>query len=162
MLRMTLVRSVFHEESTLGLLFIDGKFECFTLEDQVRPLGEKVPKETAIPYGTYVVRLRHSPKFTPRYGHEMLWVTNVPMFEWILIHPGNKESHTDGCVLVGANAYCGPFGVEVANSIYAYKRLYDKVAGHAATGQLELVIQPFGFNDHGKSEYGTSESAPTG
>ena len=85
--------------TSLGRLFLNGKFLCDTLEDEYRDI--KVHSETRIPAGTYKVELVNSPKFSPRYGHDMLWVTNVPNFEGILIHPGNTEKDTSGCILLG-------------------------------------------------------------
>lgn len=85
--------------ATLGTLSLNGKFLCDTLEDEYRDI--KVHGETRIPAGTYKIELVNSPKFTPRYGHKMLAVTNVPNFQGILIHPGNTDKDTSGCILVG-------------------------------------------------------------
>lgn len=85
--------------TSLGRLFLNGKFLCDTLEDEFRDI--KVYSETRIPAGSYKIELVNSPKFSPRYGHLMLWITNVPNFEGILIHPGNTEKDTSGCILLG-------------------------------------------------------------
>lgn len=85
--------------ATLGTLSLNGKFLCDTLEDEFRDI--KVHGETRIPAGTYKIELVNSPKFTPRYGHKMLSVSNVPNFQGILIHPGNTDKDTSGCILVG-------------------------------------------------------------
>ena len=104
-------RYSFSENDTLGLLFIDGIFQCFTLEDQVRE-GEKVMHETAIPYGEYDVKFRevggfHN-RYENRYGKEfhkgMLELQDVPNFKYILIHCGNEHRHSSGCLLVGDSA----------------------------------------------------------
>lgn len=90
-------RRAFTATATIGDLFIDGKFECFTLEDAVRPFGEKVFGKTAIPSGEYEVVLDESPKFKRKMPH----VLNVPNFEGIRIHWGNGAQDTFGCILVG-------------------------------------------------------------
>lgn len=117
---------------TMGNLSIDGKFECNTLEDPHRKV--KIRKETRIPKGRYQVLLRYSPKFTPRYGHNMLWITKVPGFEYVLIHPGNKTTDTDGCILVGKAS-----GSTLLNSRKTYFDLYDKV--HVAASKKELFLE---------------------
>ena len=97
----------FGKDATNGLLFIDGKFECYTLEDEYRTV--KVMHETCIPEGTYPIEFRtvggFDAKYTKRYGADfhkgMLWIRGVPEFEYILIHTGNTDSHTSGCLLVG-------------------------------------------------------------
>ena len=81
--------------STIGEMTIDGKFECYTLEDIERDV--KIKCETAIPKGTYKVIINQSNRFKKL----MPLVLNVPNFEGIRIHPGNSNHDTEGCILVG-------------------------------------------------------------
>lgn len=95
-MKLLLKRDEFHDDCTIGQLFVDGEFECYTLEDVVRD-GPKIPRETAIPTGTYEVILNESPRFKkilPR-------LVDVPGFTGILIHGGNGPEDTSGCILVG-------------------------------------------------------------
>lgn len=95
-MNLRLVRTEFYSGNTIGKLYVDGKFECFTLEDTVRS-GPKVYGQTAIPVGNYRVTLELSPRFQkvlPR-------LHGVPGFEGVLIHTGNRAEQTDGCILVG-------------------------------------------------------------
>ena len=96
-------------DSTNGILFdvTDGrKFLCYTLEDESRE--EKVYGETCIPEGEYKVEFRkeggYHNKYSKRFAdiHKgMLHIVDVPNFEYILIHCGNTDEHTAGCLLVG-------------------------------------------------------------
>lgn len=100
---------------TIGKLYVDGKYFCNTLEDAVRK--DKIPNETAIPYGTYKVIVNMSPKFKrllPR-------LLDVPGFDGILIHRGNTPSDTSGCILVGENKVKG----KVINSTIYEKKLVE-------------------------------------
>ena len=83
------------ENSTIGELFIDGKFECYTLEDKEREV--KIKCETAIPKGTYKVIINYS----NRLKKQMPLLLNVPGFEGVRIHAGNSNHDTEGCLLVG-------------------------------------------------------------
>lgn len=85
------------ENSTIGELTIDGKFECFTLEDKERPV--KIKGETAIPKGTYKVIINKSNRFK----RLLPLLINVKNFEGVRIHPGNSNHDTEGCILVGSN-----------------------------------------------------------
>lgn len=93
----------FHETRTVGQLYVNGDFFCFTLEDKVREIPNKpvadwkVQNETAIPEGKYRVVLQNSPKF----GEETITLLRVPGFTNIRIHSGNMEDHTDGCLILG-------------------------------------------------------------
>lgn len=99
--RRTLTRS-----TTLGDLLVDGKLECYTVEDVVRkdpnpstPANEgKVMHETAIPAGTYEVIVNMSPKFKAMFPR----LLNVPGFTGILIHNGLSSQDSSGCILVGS------------------------------------------------------------
>ena len=90
-------RTTFGEEATLGYFEIDGVHECVTLEDRVRPEGEKVFGKTAIPSGKYRVIINLSPKFKKM----MMRLHDVSGFTGILIHSGNTPEDTLGCILVG-------------------------------------------------------------
>lgn len=90
-------------EYTIGRLALDGKYFCDTLEDRVRPSGEKVQGETAIPAGHYEVILNWSPRFKCA----LPMVLDVPGFSGVRIHAGNCAADTEGCVLVGFNQVKG-------------------------------------------------------
>jgi hypothetical protein len=83
------------DNSTIGELTIDGKFECYTLEDKERDV--KIKCETAIPKGTYKVIINQSNRFKKL----LPLLLNVPNFEGVRIHPGNTNHDTEGCILVG-------------------------------------------------------------
>ena len=129
------------EGITLSKIFVDGKFVCLGLEDPIR--AEKVKGETGIPAGIYKVGLRHSPKFSPKYGHNMLWVQNVPGYEFILIHPGNTKDDTEGCLLVGNTLGVVNNKIAVLASVTAYNMLYKMVLPSAQAGRLEIEYVNF-------------------
>ena len=105
-MKLKLVREFFTPTETLGSLYVDGKFFCFTLEDRDRGLrsshaltdilNRKVKAQTAIPYGKYKVSVTMSNRFK----RLMPLIHNVPGFEGIRIHGGNTHHNTEGCPLV--------------------------------------------------------------
>lgn len=134
---LSTVRYASTDRVTIGSLFVDGIMQCYSLEDAYHE--RKVPGQTRIPAGSYRVGLRYSPKFTPRYGHDMLWVQGVPGFEWILIHRGNSAKDTEGCLLVGSQVD----GETLKQSTFAYNQLYRKVVENAKNGELWLTMIDF-------------------
>lgn len=126
---------------SIGLFFIEYQFECYTLEDEART--EKVWGETRIHSGRYEIKFRKEGGFHARYlrrfGSEfhkgMLEITDVPNFKYVLIHIGNDEDDTAGCVLVGntANNPHASKGI-IGNSKDAYVSLYPKIADHLEAG----------------------------
>jgi len=125
-----LIRFSSQEDSTLGLLYIDGAFQCFTIEDEFRE--EKVHGETRIPEGIYELGIRAEGGFHERYKQRfrgvhkgMIEVKDVPNFKYILIHIGNWEDQTDGCLLLGNSAKQNVTGSGmVLESKIAYLRVY--------------------------------------
>lgn len=95
-MRLTLIRRWFGPDKTIGKLLVNGIFRYYVLEDLVRPSGNKVAGDTAIPYGRY----RVSVSFSPKLGRELPLIENVPNFSGIRIHAGIDESWTEGCVLI--------------------------------------------------------------
>ncbi|WP_044003040.1 DUF5675 family protein [Hymenobacter swuensis] len=119
-MHLTLKRTTFTTESTIGKLSIEGKFECYVLEDVVRKPGAgKVWGKTAIPAGTYPVTITYSNRFR----RLMPLLSGVKGFEGIRIHSGNTAADTEGCLLVGTSQ-AKDF---VGNSRAAYAVLYNKL-----------------------------------
>lgn len=145
-MRITVERFVSDDDTTVSLIFLDGAFCCFGLEDEHRE--EKIARETRIPAGTYAIKLRTAGGMNARYGRRfpdfhrgMLWLQDVPNFTWIYIHVGNTDDHTAGCLLVGEGAMCSPTAdMSVQASVRAYERLYREVVDAAEAGELDIEI----------------------
>ncbi len=96
-MKLELVRAECGNVCTVGELLLDGHHEAWTLEDVVRADGVKIPGETAIPAGFYMVDITYSPRFK----RELPLLLGVRNFVGIRIHPGNTASDTEGCILIG-------------------------------------------------------------
>lgn len=127
---LKLVRTDLTSQSTIGELSVDGKFECYTLEDVVRPV--KIKGMTAIPAGSYEVVISHSARFQ----RLLPLLLNVPNFDGIRIHAGNTAADTEGCLLVGqakaSNAISG--------SRNAFDALFAKLQAAAAREKIFIEI----------------------
>lgn len=110
--------------STLGVLNVD-RLSFYTIEDTYRKY--KIWGKTRIPAGTYEIKLRtegikheqYKKKFTFHKG--MLWLQNVPGFQYIYIHIGNTAEDSNGCILVGSSIETNN---KITGSTLAYIRLY--------------------------------------
>jgi hypothetical protein len=140
--KLTVVRTQFGTDATNGLLFIDGVFECYTLEDQYQAV--KVMHETCIPEGTYDIKFRKTGGFHAKYSERyknahygMLHIQDVPNFTYILIHTGNTDEHTSGCLIVGETQQDLEISKDgfIGSSTVAYKKMYAKVAGQLLQGK---------------------------
>lgn len=116
-MKLTLVRDSSSETTTLGKLFVNDIFECFTLEDKVREI--KYAGITAIPAGTYKVIVTWSPRFK----RQLPLLIDVPGFDGVRIHPGNDHTDTEGCILVGTKIE----GERILESRKAFDKLYAKI-----------------------------------
>lgn len=142
MRKVELRRVARRDTYTIGRLYIDGKYICDTLEDKDRGLTQddeiadikatKVKGQTAIPMGTYRIRLD---VVSPRFGNQPFYksvcggcvprLECVPGFDGVLIHVGNTAKDTEGCILVGENKVVG----KVVNSKEAFKRVWEALKG---------------------------------
>ena len=146
-MKITLERFTSDDNSTLGLLMVDGKFDCFTLEDAYHEI--KVAGKTRIPAGAYPVKVRtdSTSKVNQHYANEfpgfhrgMLWLQDVPGFEWIYLHIGNVHRNTEGCILIGRGANATQGAMSIQNSVIAYRAFYEAVIDAAEAGTLEIEI----------------------
>ncbi len=96
-MELKLNRIFLGSSATIGELYVDGEHIADTLEDRVRPEGEKVYGKTAIPEGVYEMVLSYSPRFKKILPE----ILNVPNFTGIRIHCGNSSADSSGCILVG-------------------------------------------------------------
>lgn len=123
-MNLLIQREVFTDNSTIGRLFINGVYQCFTLEDTMREKDGatfpdcKVQNETAIPVGVYSVVI----DFSPHFHKELPHILNVPCYEGVRIHPGNSPKDTDGCVLVGQIRRGED---DIGNSLNAFNALFE-------------------------------------
>jgi len=88
------------EGFTLGEWSLNGSRIGYTVEDEDRKLedgGVKVYGKTCIPRGRYEIIVDYSKRFNkvlPR-------ILNVPGFEGIRVHGGNKAEDSEGCPCIG-------------------------------------------------------------
>lgn len=140
-MKLHLFRYSENDESTLGLLYLNGKFICYTLEDQYQE--NKVYAETRIPVGEYKITLRTVGGFHERYKVQFkdihkgtLWIRDIPGFEYVLIHCGNTDNDTAGCILVGDSSLQNVSNRGyIGDSVKAYRRIYPAIAQALTQGE---------------------------
>jgi hypothetical protein len=96
---------------TTGEMLIEGEHFCWTLED---PWKNNEPNVSCIPTGTYSI----ISTLSVRFSREMPRLIGVPGRTGILVHPGNTDRDTEGCILVGEKR----LGVDLLNSRHAFNR----------------------------------------
>lgn len=125
-MRLTVLRIANKPTYTIGKLYIDGCYFSDVLEDTDRGLDDsmsvdeilkkKIKGQTAIPTGTYPVKITYSPK----YKKNMPLIENVKGYSGIRIHSGNTHKDTEGCLLTGKNKEVG----KVLESRKTYNALF--------------------------------------
>ena len=149
MMLIDVVRYSSGTHDTLGKFYINGVEQCYTLEDEYREV--KKHGDTRIPAGTYNVTLRtvggkHA-SYWSRFKdiHKgMLWIRNIPNYEYVLIHIGNHDAHTEGCILVGLQPDPSKENKleekrQIWSSTAAYKKIYPPIANHLAAGNQVVI-----------------------
>lgn len=143
-MRIDIYRYSDDNESTLGLVYLNQAFFCYSLEDTGR--AQKVKGKTAIPAGEYPVAFREvmSP-LTAKYRQHYEWflyhleLQGVENFDNVYIHIGNHESDTEGCILLGYGVTQYPKRM-ITNSTEAYKDFYSEVKSAAEKSNLTIKI----------------------
>lgn len=128
-MELLLKREWLNDECSIGELYINGVFECFTLEDKDRGLTQSMPLaqiqktkvygKTAIPIGRYPVVIQ----FSQAHQKELPTLRNVPDYGGVEMHCGNTDVDTLGCILVGQLR--GQNSIQ--NSVKAFAAFYPKI-----------------------------------
>ncbi len=145
-MELKLIRKIFSDKSTIGDLYIDGIYQCRILEDKDHSLYSymsiidinkiKVFGETAIPYGEYQIIISKSNRFSQLLGHDVFLpeLLNVPGYQGVRIHSGNRPEDTEGCLLCGVT-----YGVDtVSESRKAFEEVFEKLK--TATDKIFITI----------------------
>ncbi len=130
-MNIKLKRYSFTDNSTIGELYIDKEFQCYTLEPTVRP--KKIKGKTAIDAGTYEVIINWSNRFK----RNLPLLLKVPNFEGVRIHIGNTPKDTAGCILVGKTVSKDMLG----NSRLAFEALFAKMEIASKKEKIILTIE---------------------
>jgi len=151
-MKLKVIRINSGDDSTSGVLFDitdpdNKKFLAYTIEDEKRK--EKVMHETRVPAGEYPVVLRKEGGYHNKYSKRfsdfhigMLHIIDIPNFEYILIHCGNTDEDTSGCLLVGDSQENNQIKTDgfIGASTQAYRRIYPKIAQALKDGE-EVTIK---------------------
>lgn len=139
---------------TVGNLYVNGQFFSNTLEDKDRNLSDvmsaeqiaqrKIYGETAIPTGTYEVKMTYSNRlhgraYAKKYNGKLPEVIGVKGFAGIRFHPFNKPQETYGCISVGKNNIKGQVTQATA---YFYKLVDNYILPAISKGEkITLTIK---------------------
>ena len=128
------------EGFTDGLFFINGEFQVHTLEPEYREV--KIYGKKRIPNGKYKLGFRNEggfhQKYLKKFGAEfhkgMIEIKDVPDFEFVLIHIGNKRKDTLACLLTGMSNNANDIGF-IGGSTEAYKKIYPEISKALFSGE---------------------------
>ncbi len=144
MIRWVLKRYAENSDATIGILHRVDKPLAFTLEDQRQAV--KVKNETRIPSGEYTLTERKFGGFYERYKRRCSWhyggvveISGVPGCTDILIHVGNTDDDTSGCILLGNSANISSY--TISYSVACYKEIYPLLIEDIRGGGAKLAVQ---------------------
>ena len=145
---LTVLRYSDDGQTTIGLLYLNGRYYCYTLEDTFQPT--KIPGRTRIPAGEYMVDFNRTdtPK-TLKYRKEFpdwftyhLEIKNVPGFQDIYIHNGGTNVDTAGCLLVSDGLTMSAASTFLTNSKNTFQSLYIHLKDLLTKGiKIRLIIR---------------------
>ena len=134
-MKLLLERTTYTDKSTIGKLYINGVFQCFTLEDKDRQLEQDISKRSMANLLFLAERTKSSsPTQSDSVPNPLL--VDVKGFEGIRIHPGNFSVDTEGCILVGS----GTAPDRLFNSRAAFNALFQRLEIAYAKGE-EITIE---------------------
>ncbi len=150
MAHIKIERFKYTQQTTIGKLYLDDTYHCYTLEDTLRPAAIKVKGHTAIPQGVYSFEVTYSPRFK----REMILIynqndksldSNGISFSGLRIHGGNRHEHSEGCPLTAYNYNPDDDndGIEETTIQGTAEKAITKWANeHGGCGTIEFVNLP--------------------
>jgi hypothetical protein len=145
---ISIIRKPSANGCTISSWYVNGQAFCVGIEDVVRGQGQpKVFGQTAIPAGTYRVRVTMStrfkrllPELSDMPGKVTTFGGRVLGACGIRIHPGNYAVDTEGCLLPGTTVAAG--GTMVTNSRTAFNNLFALIEQAVAVHEpITLTIR---------------------
>ena len=148
-MKILIDRNYKYPKYTIGEVYVNGNFYCYSLEDTDRGLHVDMPMryfkerkvygETAVPCGVYEVIIDWSPKFKKYMPHVMYRnadgkLVEVPGFSGIRIHSLATSKDTLGCI--GFGDWNG--GDRLINSRAITANLVDRI--QKARNEKEKVV----------------------
>ena len=134
-------------ETTTGLLFVNDRFYCYTLEDTGQKTGQL--SESRIPAGTYPLTMNTSARdeltntyrdLFPEWFSDHLQLNNIPGYPSVYIHHGgNHGDCSSGCILVSDSIRTQTQQTALINSLTTYQRLYQFIAQQLAGGKAHRI-----------------------
>lgn len=129
---LTVLRYIDDGQTTLGLMFLQGKFFAYTLEDTHQ--DEKIRGNTRIPQGIYPLALnRNVTGLTQTYRNRFSWfdfhveIKEIPNFSLVYIHIGNSHVDTMGCILIADGVNAADPQKMISHSRKAFERFYKTI-----------------------------------
>lgn len=129
---ITVLRYLDDGQTTLGLMFLHGRFFAYTLEDTHQ--DEKIRGNTRIPQGVYPLELnRNVTGLTQTYRNRFPWfdfhveIKEIPNFELVYIHIGNTHVDTMGCILIADGVNAADPQKMISHSRLAFERFYKTI-----------------------------------
>lgn len=138
------LRYIDDTETTLGLLYIDNKFYCYTLEDTYHEV--KVKGKTRIPAGSYNVDfIKQLTPLTLLYRKTRDWfdyhleIKNVPGFTGVYIHNGGTSADTEGCLLVADGISANDTTKTLTNSRQTFEEFYKLIGNRLRNNETVTI-----------------------
>lgn len=139
-MKLSLYRDVVDSLSTEGKLFVDGAFNCFSLEPSATAANPRIPA------GTYPISLRPSPKFKFLALRDSFWqpyCDAMPHIDWkpnslTMIHVGNDPQDTLDCILVAT----GRARDQILHSRTAFAALYPLIQAAMPDVSIQIFDPP--------------------
>lgn len=128
-MRLTVLRLEETSEHTLGVIAVNGKLICYSLE---LPWKDNEQNISCIPFGCY-----RAHRYVSRDHGSTFRFECVPGRSEIIFHAGNSVKDTEGCILLGTRPGYHRYRRWLWGSQDAFRELMDELSGKT---ELDIAI----------------------